>query len=224
MYFIQNGTTGIFMNSTVRQTIHTSIGGKQIRLRISNNFGDSNLEITSAGVGLPFGGASGVSAILKDSAVSLTFSGEKSIIIPNGALAVSDPIDFDIGPQSELAIDLFLAGGQGGFNITSHPGSRATTWMTFGDQVGALNLTGADLTSVQHWYVPFATFSFLLCQLTIDPLGISSAPSKSGPSLPLSHSRSLATVSQMDALAPLMGTIGSSFLAFDLTISNICTI
>lgn len=118
-------------------------------------FGDSYLNITSAGFALPFNGSSGVSNILKNSFVPLTFSGNKSVAIPNGALAVSDPIDFYIKPQSELAVDLFLADGQGGFNITSHPGSRATSWMTFGDQVGAPNITGSSVQNVQHWSVPY---------------------------------------------------------------------
>jgi hypothetical protein len=148
----QNGSTGVFINSTIRQTVHTSVGGKQIRLRISNNFGATNLEISAATVALPLNGSSGASAIQQGSLVPLTFSGSKGIVIPNGALAVSDPIDFAVQPQSELAISLFLAGGQAGFNITSHPGSRATSWMTFGDATAAQNITGPAVQSLQHWY------------------------------------------------------------------------
>lgn len=148
----QNGTTGVFENSTIRQTIHTSVGGKQIRLRISNNFGDSNLEITAATVALPFNASSGVSAIQVHTLVPLSFSGSKGILIPNGALAVSDPIDFTIQPQSEIAISLYLANGQGGFNITSHPGSRATSWFTFGDATSAENITGTSVMNAQHWF------------------------------------------------------------------------
>jgi hypothetical protein len=42
-----NQSNLVFLNSTLRQTIHTSIGGQQIRLRISNQFGAVNLPITA---------------------------------------------------------------------------------------------------------------------------------------------------------------------------------
>jgi hypothetical protein len=45
-----NQSNLVFPNSTLRQTIQTSIGGKQIRLRISNQFGAVNLPITAVTV------------------------------------------------------------------------------------------------------------------------------------------------------------------------------
>ncbi|KAF8137192.1 SGNH hydrolase-type esterase domain-containing protein [Boletus edulis] len=63
------------------------------------------------------------------SMIAITFSRNQSIIIPNGAQVVSDPIYYqleaDCGPQ--------------GFYITSHPGSRTTSWYSysFGNYVGS---------------------------------------------------------------------------------------
>jgi lysophospholipase L1-like esterase len=51
-----------------------------------------------------------------------------------------------------VALSMYLASGQDGFAITSHPGSRTTSWFTFGDQVTASNLTGASSNSTAHWY------------------------------------------------------------------------
>jgi len=42
-----NQTNLVFFNTTIRQTIHTSIGGSQIRLRFSNRFGNVDLPITA---------------------------------------------------------------------------------------------------------------------------------------------------------------------------------
>lgn len=47
---------------------------------------------------------------------------------------------------------MYLAQGQQGYSITSHPGSRTTSWFTYGNQVNAANLTGSSLQSAAHWY------------------------------------------------------------------------
>lgn len=142
------------MDSTIRQTLHMSIGADQIRIRISNAFGVSPLPITAATVALPFNGSAGVSAIQPNTLQTLTFSGNGSIVIPNGALAVSDPINFTIKPQSMLAVTIYLADGQTTNYITSHPGSRTTTWYSMGNEVNAANLTitNATIQSSAHWF------------------------------------------------------------------------
>lgn len=142
----------IFYNTTIRQTLHMSTGASQIRIRISNAFGLDDLPITAMTVALPANGSAGVSAVQPSTVQNVTFSGgEQSIIVPDGALAVSDPLDFPIEPQSMITVTMYLAMGQQGTAITSHPGSRTTSWMTLGNQVGAANLTGPELNSTAHW-------------------------------------------------------------------------
>ncbi|RPD65265.1 extracellular GDSL-like lipase/acylhydrolase [Lentinus tigrinus ALCF2SS1-7] len=146
-------TTGlVFHNSTLRQTIHVTAPSSHIRLRISNAFGTTSLPITNVTIARPLNGTAGSPAIDTSTLKTLTFSGSPSFTIPNGALVVSDPIDFDVKAQTELTISMFLADGQVGNDITSHPGSRTTTWMTFGNQVSAANITGSSVQSVAHWY------------------------------------------------------------------------
>ncbi|EJD40598.1 extracellular GDSL-like lipase/acylhydrolase [Auricularia subglabra TFB-10046 SS5] len=149
-----NSTGLVFQNSTIRQTIHTSIGGSQVRLRISNVFSDASLPITAVTIALPAGGAAGVGAIQPNTLKTLTFSGKTSFIVPNGALVVSDPIDFPVKPQSMVAVSMFLQDGQvtSTNSVTSHPGSRTTSWFAFGDQTRAANITGQQLQSTAHWF------------------------------------------------------------------------
>jgi lysophospholipase L1-like esterase len=142
--------TGVFVDSTVRQTLHVSLGGRQLRLRISNAFGDTALAITSARIALPEGGAAGVRAIRPGSDRALTFQGRDSVTIPAGAQVVSDPLRFDLAPASNLTVTLYLARGQPSQNITSHPGSRTTIYMVAGNHVSDIDLPGA--TQVAHWY------------------------------------------------------------------------
>lgn len=142
--------TGVFADSTVRQTVHASVGGRKLRLRISNAFGDTALAITSTHVALPEGGAAGVSAIRPGSDRALTFQGRGSVTVPAGAQMVSDPIGFELAAASNLTVTIYLAGGQPSLNVTSHPGSRTTTYMVAGNHVADANLVGA--AQVAHWY------------------------------------------------------------------------
>jgi len=142
--------TAVFADSTVRQTLHVSIGGRKLRLRISNAFGDTALAITSAHVALPEGGAAGVSAIRAGSDRAWTFQGRGSVTIPAGAQVVSDPIGFDLEAASNLTVTIYLAGGQPSLNVTSHPGSRTTTYMVAGNHVADSDLPGA--AQIAHWY------------------------------------------------------------------------
>lgn len=128
-----------------------SIGASTIRLRISNAFGLNDLPITAVTVALPYQGAAGASAIQPQTLKTVTFSGNTSFTIPNGALAVSDPIDFAIKPQSMLAVTMYLADGQQSNYITSHPGSRTTSWFCFGNYVHAVNMTDPSTQSAAHW-------------------------------------------------------------------------
>src|SRR5277367_5601765 len=133
-----------FADSTLRQIVHVSIGGQQIRVRFSNAFGATALTIPTAHVAL----SAGEGAIRPDSDHALTFHGQASVTIPAGALIYSDPLAFALAPLSDLAITIRLNGTPDGF--TAHPGSRATSYLVAGDFVGAAELPKA--VHVDHWY------------------------------------------------------------------------
>ena len=114
-------------------------------------FGVNDLPITQVGVGLPLNGSAGTPAIVPDFMVLLTFSGNQSIIIPNGAQVVSDPIYYPLEAQSMVTVDLYTDQGQKGFYITSHPGSRTTSWYSLGNYVGAPNMTDPSTQNEAHW-------------------------------------------------------------------------
>jgi lysophospholipase L1-like esterase len=133
-----------FLDSTLRQIVHVSIGGKRLRVRFSNAFGAAPLAIPSAHVALAAGGG----AIKPGTDKPLTFHGQPSVTIPPGALMISDPLDFDLAPLSDLAVTIHLVGVPAG--ITAHPGARATSYLQAGDLVSAADLPTAAHTD--HWY------------------------------------------------------------------------
>lgn len=126
----------------------------QIRLKFSNVFGGSDLPITAVTVALPMNQTAGIYQIQANTVQSVTFGGESGIIVPNGALAVSDPIDFSIKAQQIITVTMYLASGQKTNSITSHPGSRTTSWWQFGNAASApsLAITNSTTQSAAHWY------------------------------------------------------------------------
>ncbi len=93
-------------NQTVRSIVHLSLGGDTIRVRVSNTFGDKPLTVDAASVGI----RDIDSTIVSGSLNILTFGGESSIIIPIGADVFSDPVDLSVANDSDLAINLYVAG------------------------------------------------------------------------------------------------------------------
>jgi lysophospholipase L1-like esterase len=91
-------------NRTIRQIVHLSIGGDKVRLRLSNEFGTKPVLIGAASVAVAGKSSDIVSASLR----ALTFGGAKSVIIQPGAPAVSDPVEFNVAPLSDVAVSLYL--------------------------------------------------------------------------------------------------------------------
>jgi lysophospholipase L1-like esterase len=133
-----------FADTTLRQIVHVSIGGRRFRVRFSNAFGRSPLTLRAARVAAAGGGG----ACIPTTDRALTFGGRPSVTIPEGALMVSDPVDFNLAPLSDLAVTVRLTGAPA--EITGHPGSRTTSYLQAGDAVSAPELSSA--VRVDHWY------------------------------------------------------------------------
>jgi len=89
-----------FSNQTVRQIVRVSIGGSKVRIRLSNEFGSKPVVIGAASVGQV--------GKLAGSLRPLTFGGAKRVTLLPGAPALSDPVELNVAPLSDLAINLYL--------------------------------------------------------------------------------------------------------------------
>lgn len=148
-----NETNLDFFNSTIRQTLKVSLPAPQIRIRLSNELSPVYLNITSMTIAVPGGYHSAGQSLIETSTLqTITFSGNESVNIPNGAQVVSDPLDFPETTNDVISINMYLANGQQTTQITSHPGSRINIFYTSGNQVSAPNITGPNAQTVAHWY------------------------------------------------------------------------
>ena len=89
---------------TLREIVHISAGGEQIRLRFTNEFGLDPLTIADAHVAL----SAGASSIQPGSDRAVTFGGAASVNIPPGAAIFSDPVALAVAPLSDLAVSFYL--------------------------------------------------------------------------------------------------------------------
>ena len=131
--------------NTLRQVVHMTLGGEEVRLRFSNEFGGTPLTLDSVHIALP----AGPGAVVPETDRAVTFGGKASVTIPGGALMFSDPVAFPVAALSDLVVTLKASTVPDG--ITGHPGSRETSYLANGDEVSAATFDGAAATD--HWYV-----------------------------------------------------------------------
>lgn len=133
-------------DATLRQVVHTSLGGERLRVRVSNAFGTEPLVLDGAGIARAR--APGEPSIDAASARPLTFDGRAAVAIPAGGEYYSDPVTLAHPPGSNLAISLYFKAPPA--RQTGHPGARATSFVGSGNRVGAASWD--DAVKVEHWY------------------------------------------------------------------------
>jgi lysophospholipase L1-like esterase len=136
-----------FTNQTIRMTIHTSVGGDQARIRLSNAFGTQDLNVGHATVGVP--AAPGSADVVSGSLHQVTFDGTSSVTIPRGGETWSDPVDMAVPASHDLTVSIWLPVATG--PATWHFIARENTWRGEGDH--AADTTGSALAAkTTSWY------------------------------------------------------------------------
>lgn len=132
----------VFENQTLREIVHVSAGGGEVRVRLSNAFGVEEAEIGAAHIALH----DKASRIVAGSDRVLTFSGRRNVTLPPNAVALSDPVKLSVPPGGDVAISLFLPKKAVGAGI--HYAAQQTAYVAEGDMTGAESVAGGGtLTS-----------------------------------------------------------------------------
>jgi len=138
-----------FNNQTLRQIVHTSVGGSRMRVVFSNTFGTRPLTIAEAHVALREKDA----AVVPGSDRKLTFSGRPTVTIPSGALMYTDSVDITLPPMADVAIDTYLPGDTNTPSpLTMHNAARQTSYVSeTGNHTGAANFPVVATTA--SWFL-----------------------------------------------------------------------
>jgi lysophospholipase L1-like esterase len=131
-------------DQTVRNIVHTTIGGSRVRVRLSNGAGTQPVTFNAAYIGLQLNGGN----IVPGSNQRLTFGGKTSVTIPAGADALSDEVRFSVEANQNLAVSFYTATATGVPSM--HNEADQTTYIANG------NVAGVDSPSFQFtshsWY------------------------------------------------------------------------
>jgi len=126
---------------TLRVMTRLTTGGAQVRVRLSQRFTSTALDVQAAHVAIRGTG----SAILPATDRELTFGGNPTVRVPAGEDIWSDPIALDVGAGQDLAVSLYFPGP---FVPTTQGGRGGLKFSYYktGNWVAAPSLSSASLT------------------------------------------------------------------------------
>lgn len=125
-------------DSTYRNAMRLSAGGKSVRVVLTNEFGATQLMVGSARIGLDAGNG----AVKPGSDHALTFGGRPSVAIPTGGLMLSDAVPMDVAALSSLSVSVYVP-DQVIATRTCHALASATNYVVKGDAVASAKMAGA---------------------------------------------------------------------------------
>jgi lysophospholipase L1-like esterase len=128
---------------TLRENVHTSLGGKTVRIVVSNEMGTTPLEIGWASIALRGSGGG-----LSGRAQAITFGGKASIVVAAGAKFFSDAVDLDLPTGANLVVSLFVP-KQSIATLTMHAYANQPNFMVAGD--ATLGSAAAEAIESDSW-------------------------------------------------------------------------
>ena len=134
-------------NQTVRMIVRSSVGGRQVRVRLSNAFSGTTITIGASAIAR----STRAAAIDGASSRALTFSGRRSTAIYAGQVVISDPVDLTVAPLTDLAVSLYLPGDVE--SPTNHRFGLRTTYVGAGDQTTALDIASPVATTESYYWL-----------------------------------------------------------------------
>lgn len=134
-------------DQTIRMIVRSSVGGRQVRVRLANAFSGGTVTIGGASIARSRGGAAVDAASMR----RLTFGGNRSAAIFAGQVLVSDALDFPVPPLTDMTVSLYVAGDVAA--PTNHRFALRTTYVGAGDVTMETNLEDAAATSESYYWL-----------------------------------------------------------------------
>ncbi|WP_320780347.1 SGNH/GDSL hydrolase family protein [Streptomyces sp. CRN 30] len=122
------GTNGLAGRS-VRNVVHTAVGGTSARVTLSNLYGQQPLTLSHASIAVA--ASAGGAAATADSMRRLTFGGSTSVVVPPGEQAVSDVVRITVTQGTDVLVTTYSPVPSG--PVTYHPQARQISYAAEGD-------------------------------------------------------------------------------------------
>ncbi|NUP38618.1 MAG: SGNH/GDSL hydrolase family protein [Streptomyces sp.] len=119
-----------YAGMSIRNVVHTSVGGSQARIQLSNFYSARPLTITHASLALAAAPSNPTAAA--GTMRRLTFAERPWVTIPPGQAVTSDPVRLDIPAAADLLVTTYTPRASG--SVTYHPHARQTSYLARGDR------------------------------------------------------------------------------------------
>ena len=136
-------------NCTIRNVVHTSIGGKEVRIQVSNVFGTAPLVVAQATVALP--ATPGSADVAPGTMREVTFGGAASVTIPAGQAVLSDPVRLAVPASHDLLVTTYTPGDPTPF--TYHPSAQQYSFYATGSDQADATSASAFPQATGSWYL-----------------------------------------------------------------------
>lgn len=137
------GTGGL----TVRDVVHTTLGGPELRVRLSNVFGSRPVTFTDVRVALATGSA--LPTTVAGSSRRVRFGGAEQVTVAPGSEVASDPVTLAVRAGQNLAISIYAPVSTGTATIA---GSNHTNYISGAGDATAATTAASFPVSTPVWY------------------------------------------------------------------------
>ncbi|MFJ9410892.1 SGNH/GDSL hydrolase family protein [Streptomyces sp. NPDC101393] len=140
------GTLDGYAGMSIRNVVHTSVGGSSARIQLSNLYGTRPLPVSHASIALAAAPSNPTAAA--GSMRRLSFGGRPAVSIPAGGAVSSDPVRLNVPHDADLLVTTYSPSPSG--PATYHPYARQTSYLARGDR--AEDATGAAYTEQSPYW------------------------------------------------------------------------
>ncbi|AZS72032.1 SGNH hydrolase [Streptomyces lydicus] len=140
------GTLNGYAGMSIRNVVHTSVGGSGVRIQLSNLYGTRPLVVSHASLALAAAPSNPTAAT--GTMRRLAFGGKPAVTIPAGGAVTSDPTRLKVPGDADLLVTMYSPSPSG--PATYHPYARQTSYLARGDR--AEDATGAAYTEQSPYW------------------------------------------------------------------------
>ncbi|WP_026359986.1 SGNH/GDSL hydrolase family protein [Amycolatopsis nigrescens] len=142
------GTEAGYPNYSIRNVVHTSVGGHGVRVRLSNAFGTAPLTLgrVTVAVSADPSGPRAVAGSMRE----LTFGGAGTTVVPAGAEVLSDPVRLRVPEDGDLLVTTYTPTPSG--LVTYHPLARQTSFFTRAGDFAAEESGASFVERTKAWH------------------------------------------------------------------------
>jgi lysophospholipase L1-like esterase len=143
--------------TTVRQIIRVTTSGETMKLKFSNQYGNTDVVVRSLHIAKQVQADKSTIDVSTDTVV--TVNGAEEFVIPRGQTIETDPVHFPVSALENVAVSMYFGNAPTtAATITGHRGARATTYQGSGNQVSNETLNANK--TILSWY--------FLCDVALD--------------------------------------------------------